>query len=226
MSIIQMHWYEPVTVTPRTPWANTVLYFPLTSDAVDIVNNISLTSSGTTNYTTVWWVTSANFTRDNCLYNANVSWLPQWDVAKTISLWAYITAWFVWWAWIVLYGTDAAWKVFWLSWYSNSNDIILTKWWSVSSEYTPTRNVWSNYIFTYSPENKRVLYVNGTAVVTWSETAPTEWTKFYIGANIDSELARLGYKWNLSNVILENKERTAQEVSDYYNQTKWDYWVS
>jgi hypothetical protein len=45
---------------------------------------------------------------------------------------------------------------------------------------------------------------------------------------------RLGYAatgerklyWQLSNVIFEDKARTSQEVSDYYDQTKWDYWIS
>lgn len=31
-----------------------------------------------------------------------------------------------------------------------------------------------------------------------------------------------GYIWE---VILEDKVRTAQEITNYYNQTKWDYWL-
>ena len=71
------------------PWANTLLYFPLENNAIDIVNNVSLTSSWTTNYTTVWGVQSAEFTKSNWLSNNNVSVIPQWDVAKTLSVWLY-----------------------------------------------------------------------------------------------------------------------------------------
>ena len=34
------------------------------------------------------------------------------------------------------------------------------------------------------------------------------------------------FKWLISEVIIENKVRTAQEIADYYNQTKSLYWIN
>jgi hypothetical protein len=31
--------------------------------------------------------------------------------------------------------------------------------------------------------------------------------------------------WYMSDFIIENKVRTTQEISDYYNQTKTNYWL-
>ena len=42
----------------------------------------------------------------------------------------------------------------------------------------------------------------------------TEWWYYY------------NFPWKFSNLIIEDKERTAQEVADYYNQTKGDYGIS
>jgi hypothetical protein len=34
------------------------------------------------------------------------------------------------------------------------------------------------------------------------------------------------FQWNLSNCILEDRVWTAEEISDYYNSTKANYWIS
>lgn len=209
-----------------TPWANTILYFPLENDAIDVANNVSLTSSWTTNYTTVGWVKSAEFTKSNWLYNNSVAILPQWDVAKTLSMWIYMKGKNAGRYWPVMFWTDAQWQTFWIAWYINTDNICLTRWWSTSSVYTPAQNTWINLICTYSPSNKRNLYVNwnSTPIITWNTTAPTEWNLLCIGSSIGMWASEQFY-WNLSNVIIENKERTTQEVSDYYNLTKWNYWL-
>lgn len=209
------------------PWANTLLYFPLENDAIDVVNSVSLTSSWTTNYTTVGWVKSAEFTKLNWLYNNNVAVLPQWDVAKTISMWTYIKGKNIGRYWFVMFWTNSSWATFWISWKENTDNICLSRWWSISSEYTPSQNTWINLVCTYDTTNKWRLYSNGnqTPVITWNTTAPTQWTSIYVWASIWNTETRQTMYWNLSNVIIENKVRTAQEVEDYYNQTKWNYWL-
>jgi hypothetical protein len=208
------------------PWVNTLLYFPLVSDAVDTVNNVTLTSYWTTNYTEVWWVTSAEFTKSNYLYNDSVNVIPQWDVAKTFSVWAYIK-WHnsSWTAMLSVWGAGA-WETFWLWQYENNNDIVMSRSYSTSNRYTPTLNTWINFVMTYD-NSIWTLYVNWQSQVTWNTTAPTSWNSFRISQHIWQTGALIyTFYWNLSNVILEDKERTAQEVSDYYDLTKWNYWIS
>lgn len=207
----------------RQPWANTIAYFPLKTDAVDVANNITLTSSGTTNYTTVWWVQSAEFTKSNWLYNDNVATVPQWGVAKTWNFWMYIK-----WSstnrgWVAqMWWWSAAWDVFWIWCYTWTSNLVMTRNYSTSSTYTPTLNTWSNVAVTYYNSSWK-MYVNGTLQVTWSETAPTNWNKLYLWQNVWSSSTNNTYYWNLSRVIIENKEWTAQDVLNYFNETKWDY---
>ncbi len=206
------------------PWANTLLYFPLENDAIDVVNNVSLTSSWTTNYTTVGGVTSAEFTQSNYLYNNSVNIIPQWDVAKTFSVWAYIKWHNTSWGAILAIWGSGAWETFWLWQYENDNDIIMSRSYSTSNRYTPTLNTWINFVMTYD-NSVWTLYVNWQSQVTWNTTAPTSWNSFYISQHIWQTPTYYTFYWNLSNVILEDKERTAQEVSDYYNSTKSNYWL-
>jgi hypothetical protein len=40
-----------------------------------------------------------------------------------------------------------------------------------------------------------------------------------------SPLTNFTRQGKMSELILESKDRTAQEISDYYNQTKGNYWL-
>lgn len=207
-----------------TPWSNTIAYFPLKDDAVDIKNNISLTSNGTTNYTNVWWVKSAEFTKSNWLYNNNVSYVPQWDVAKTFSLWLY-TKWSnQGWQGIATIWNIWAWNIFWLWNYNWTANIIMTRYWSTSNAYTTTLNTWTHIVVTYNNSTWK-MYANWNLVVTWNTTAPTNWYNLYIWQNVGDTWALSTYYWNISNVILELWEWTAQEVANYYNTFKSNYWL-
>jgi len=210
----------------RVPWSNTVAYFPLKEDAVDIKNNISLTSYGTTNYTTVWWVNSAEFTKSNWLYRTDVAWLPQWDVAKTLSIWIYPKWTKSFWTWIAQFwiNSEQAWSICWFGFSPNTCDLLMTRGYSTSNTYTLTQNQWSNAVITYS-NSVWTLYVNWIAQVTWNTTSPSWWTKIYVWSNIDGTNNTTTFYGNLSSFIIEDKSRTAQEVSDYYNSTKANYWL-
>lgn len=208
------------------PWENTIAYFPLNSNSTDVVHNISLTSNWTTNYTTVGWVKSAEFTKSNWLYNNNFSYVPQWDLDKTLSYRMYIKGGNtrrqgiaqIWW--------NSNWAVFWTGCYTWTSNIIMTRYWSTSSTYTPTLNTRTNIVVTYSNSTWK-MYVNWVLQVTWSNTtAPTSWYWLYLGQNILSSNTWDLYYWNLSNVIFEQREWTSDQITWYYNQTKSLYWIS
>jgi hypothetical protein len=207
------------------PWSNTIAYFPLESDSTDIIHNVSLTSYWTTNYTTVWWVKSAEFTKSNWLYNSNFSYVPQWDISKTLSFWMYIKWGNGWWQGIAQIWENSAWKLFWVWCYNWTSLIIMTRYGSTSWTYTPTLNTRTNMVATYSNSTWK-LYANWVLQVTWSNTtAPTSWYNLYIWQNIWDTSTLLTYYWNLSKVIFESIPRTATQVSEYYNQTKSNYWL-
>ena len=205
------------------PSANTLLYFPLINNAVDSVNGVNLTSYWTTNYTTIWWIKSAEFTKSNWLYNTSVNIIPQWNVEKTFSVWAYIKWWNSWWQWFVQCWSSWTWNVFWLWLYTGKYTVVMTRYWSTSNEYTPTLNKWTNFIVTYKNSVWK-LYVDWELKITWNTTAPTNWYNLYIGQNVEDSKTTWTFYWNISNVILENKEWTLADAQSYYNKTKSQYW--
>ena len=221
------------SVTPAQgwwqPWANTVAYYPL--DSINTVNDLSwnnynLTGDGAYNFWTNWWV--------NCCYISNgsfkVSISSIWDNWwQTVSIWYYEVSaptydnWVIAWFWkdsqAVINGLyRAKWRpdsknwIVWLNWVN-----------SVASTAVYNTNLWqwNYYCYTYYNWTGK-LYVNWALVssLLGSSTSRNLITISRYGGDPRS------INWYISNAIFENKARTAQEISDYYDQTKSLYWIS
>lgn len=204
------------------PWANTVLYCPFTSNLTDQIswNNLS----GTVTYGTIWWSTI------NCALNSSaITWtwanLPQSTSARTMSMWVYYDSSDQWEAWIMSYwigGTNnqifAVVAYFW--------EYMLSQWWSNSwFHWTITPWAWYQITMTYNTNNEWKLYANGTLVYTWNYTIGTVGNNIALWDLVWNPWNQKLY-WGFSNLIIENVERTAQEVLDYYDQTKSLYGIS
>ena len=72
----------------------------------------------------------------------------------------------------------------------------------------------------------RTMYMNWTQVSTWSSTITFISTVLCIGGGSWTSSVDNFFNGYMSDVIIENKVRTAQEISDYYNATKSNYWIS
>lgn len=225
------------SVTPSPwwqPWVNTYVYYPLDWDLKDYSwNNRDLSWSWIT-YETLWdiqvWVfnnVSATYTND---------WLNWWSEytysvftqTDTVPTW-YPVAWFP-------YHT----AVLSISNQWNINDygrvVWFGLWWALSEEYyngmmnvaswgTVSTNTWYHLVSTRDGSSLKT-YLNW--VLVW--TASLRWIGSHSNATLNVAFQRntsdsVKYGWKISKVILENKARTAQEISKYYNQTKSDYWL-
>ena len=176
-------------------------------------------------------------------YDASMEWTPTYD-----NLWITLASpltWFITWmtemSWVTQQGTLNIWtKItsFWAHQFVNMwNSSVdhgsilicsITNWriqlgdqWSVSGWYFSSQlNTRYNLIATYTPWSMK-LYVNGntTPAITWNVTLSGS-------ANWKSSIWWFGsWSFILSEAILESKEWTPQEVSNYFNQTKGDYWI-
>lgn len=191
------------------PWANTIAYYPLKIDA----NDYSWNGNHITNY---------NFTFDNDWY-ANFNWNQKWSVPnitwyKTISLWCNATSFnfmvFSWWSDYQYYPQIQSTRTSQWNWSSSGN---------YDANFWKTLNTWERHLFTLSQDWWYVnLYLDWELYDTRSLSAFNRAIK-----NIWRWEYRNRYymNWKLSNVIIENKARTAQEIRDYYNQTKSNYWL-
>ena len=220
------------------PWANTVAYYPLTSSTT--VNDMkwSGTAQNLTNSNVSFWV---QFGVD-CAYiswNAdsshsvtkylywNITWLPTWSSARTYSFWIYNDNASV---------PSVADDMYIFQWQASTNKMVFVNWWWVdSSSGLMISQRWSSWNFWASIRQQRChnvitydgtkfeWYVNWVSRWTWTKTINTGSNKFSIFGASENP-AWNGFNWWMSELILEDKVRTAQEVLDYYNLTKSNYW--
>lgn len=216
----------------RQPWPNTVLYFPLTSDAVDTIAWVSLSNWWwTVSYVNPSWlnISCAYFSSAWYLYkNTATSQLPTWASVRTISGWAYFESGSR--SWIANYWSWANNQMCSLNVYESgiSYGWRFTQRGSWSTRWsTQPLNTWTNVVLTYDWSNI-VWYLNWVQDNSWTYTINTSNSNLYLWVDMSSNMG--GVSWwlqgYLSQVIIEDKCWTAQEVEDYYNLTKWDYWIS
>lgn len=214
-------WTTKVRPTWWQPWANTIAYYPLTSETTttDKKWNYNLTNSWNITFGINQWVNCASFNYNWNLTVSNFYNLSQWDY--TVSIRAYkLTQQWSWDRYVYCIGDRS------------------TRWWTSAIEYDNSRlrfamwyddidasvNPWNqrvNVLITYVKSSKtQAIYVNWeqkwTRTATYTHTLPD--LTLYIWW--PSTNLWTGY---LSNVIIENKTRTSQEIADYYNLTKWNY---
>lgn len=197
---------RPTTSPWWQPWANTIAYYPLTSDMNDYSgNNRNLTVES-------WTITYNSSTNMAELAGQIIYSQPLLPTSSdyTVWFWCYPSSWnnigdkVSWWPqW---YLCDFAWEYKW--WLK-----IGSTWYRL---WGTTEISWPCHLMVTRSGSTFTLYVNwqpdSTLTNSWAiQTANT----FYISW-FDN------WVWW---VILEDIAWDAQKVSDYYNMTKWDYWL-
>ena len=199
------------------PWENTVAYYPLTSSTT--VNDISGNNRNlTNNWSVVFWT----YKWVNCAYT---NWTNQYlsqsfsfsGSACSISIWVYFIKWtapnydpiYYWNLWI------------WINWTGN---IINVSPWLPSSIALTSDSRWDNFIITYDGAWNLKFYRNWELIISGTWKSPTIWSNLRIWTNVSTGTDY--WKGWLSEVIIENRAWTAEQVAWYYNQTKSQYWIS
>lgn len=211
-----------------TPWANTTLYLPLNWDITDPYNQVTYNWVWTSSFAT--WSTgvqAANFTWSNAIaLGTSTDFI--WNTWECTTLFWFTTT---------SPSTEQRcslnlnWEYFMINRITGGklNGHALT----TSNEYSVswTTSIVANtkYLATITrKENwKMCVYLNWNLEwetnIRWTfKSLPYQFWQ-HIGA------WRLGnsefWRWMIKDFIIENRERTAQEISDYYNQTKSNYWI-
>lgn len=222
-----------VRPTWRQPWVNTVAYRPLNSTTT--VND----KSGNGYNLTQTWGSFGTYNGVNCFYNGwsttgyfeLTSWanIPTGNTDRTILLWAYPTGYSSSYARCFFrYGTSSTGKWVELD-ISSSGKYRALSGTTVITWGTFSTSAWSLLTFT-TTWNTFSLYANG--VLQGSNSAGTIDTAA-ISSSYPLRLMRLNTSTSnsyqvrgyISEVIIENKTRTADEIAAYYNQTKSNYWL-
>lgn len=218
------------------PWANTVAYYPL--DSTNTTNDMkgswtayNLTNNWSVTFWTYNWVSCAYFNWWTWKYLTNAS-LSFWAYPQqTVSIWFYTTStdttkyqviyniWTVSQNWLLgsWYKHNTLWISLssWHSSYEVSQNINLSWWWHLLTNVTnwSVSKQYIDWVFVQTFNNSlsqtqtRICFGN---TIYWSNTAP----------DVNQ------FSWYLSKCIVEDICWSAQEILDYYNQTKSIYWLS
>ena len=196
---IVCEWSTPPS--PWQPWVNTVAYYPLSANTNDQLNTYNLTNSWIT-FGTLGWVTCANFDGTS---SASGNFYSYWTWDLTASVWGYPTS-----------NSQGVWWAIYVNYLIMNSKNGYVEW---TSAPTPL-NTWTNIVFTIT-WGKLKIYSNGTLYLDTSFSNNLPWDLSLWVSNNTTYL-----NWGLSELIFESVARTAQEVSDYFNQTKANYWIS
>lgn len=197
------------------PWPNTIAYYPLEKNFNDYSWNwYNLTVSNAT-ITNLNWVSCGLYSNGRA-YNAT----PTVWSTRTLVAWFYNQT-----SWILVW-TGATQSWYYAIMMSNNWDKI-----QISDFYTTgyssssiSSNSWHLWVAIADWANM-YIYVDWVLANSWthSNTLSSTWVSAW-GKPFTNQYTDY-FSWYLSNVILENKARTAQEISNYYNQTKSKYWL-
>lgn len=156
-------------------------------------------------------------------WNWNSSTKQNWIVTKSYNTQSYYSD-------IYYYISTHSNDKYLMAWFGSWNSYAVypaSRWdgtWVVHWPVTDT-NVWYNVILTNDVDTKMVyinwqLFSTSTIASTTTTTSIDTRIWWFVPRN-DSWY----FNWNISNVIFENKTWTATEVSNYYNNTKSNYWL-
>lgn len=214
--------YEP---KPRQPWANTLLYMPLDWNTTDYSwNSNNWTWTGTSQYNNIlsWWTTKCAYFNSGSAINLTsevISWNPTYSCScwiKTSSSWQWCLHHF----WRDSYGERAKLLMFYAGNQRPLQDAYMIDIYVWDATTSSLWNTWIYVVYTYTWWVHK-CYINGTLYGTGSWNLNiTSWYRKSIWSTDTNH-----YWYSLSNIIIENKVRTAQEISDYYNLTKSNYWL-
>ena len=213
-------YWTPTSIIPHntwTPWANTYAYYPLTSDANDIVNNRNMTAYSGITYSSDWAL----------LPNSNAStWLLEPFNVTSSGTWTFSFRWKAlgaspWWYDGRLIDCFLDWSNRIFSMWSSNSQIISVAGTSVT--VTENVDVWYHHVVTISNWAVNVyLDGNQTPILTKNVTTGLTSTFFRRWQEYNNNFPRQFYG-NLKDVIIESVAWSAQDVSDYYDIMKWEY---
>ena len=215
------------------PSANTIAYYKFETDVNDYSwNNRNLTNSWVTFSDWYWIFSTSNNSSSQWPYASYSSWLTWY---KTISCWFYKTYDVNW----MLAVWNSSWNI--SGWYfqlrtqnPNGFSVSWSWWWSfntdvTNSSYTVQKNKWHLVTFTQN-------VANNSWASSWTLKIYLDWVYYWTNAHyFNRPIYRIwswkdssyyyNFPWKLSNLIIESKEWSASEISDYYNKTKSKYWL-
>jgi hypothetical protein len=227
MTILNMVYYTAGWWGGWQPWANTLVYYNISDyDTNSTIYDRSINHNDVT-WTITYWT-------DATAWKVFTAGRPSRSIINfgnefTFISWAYYTATtgciFSNWAWSSSFASNAF-----FAWWNSTSKIWGLAWWNttwpdkiVLSQTNIPTNQWVMYAYTRDSSWNLKIYLNGaldnTTTIATNPTYPS-WTTFMLWwwwgwwNNMSGKIKTL---------IWENRTRTADEITTYYNSTKSAY---
>lgn len=195
------------------PWANTIAYFPFIDDVLDHSGN--------------WVVLSWSWTKSTIWYTFNTSvWFTNNSI-KFISTWLYVNS--IWSGWWNTYDVLPAscmgyawWNIYHVTPTLNDQIVVFVDssysvWWTIQ---WPSKQAWHHLCVGYD-------WTKTIVAIDWNVQTLYNWAPYNFGNSFYINHSRTTWdSTTFSETIIESECWTAQEIADYYDQTKSIYWIS
>ena len=205
-----MVWDKQVRPYKWSPWSNTIAYYPFSSNATDATWQTTLSNSWTQD-----WLGRIFSTTSTLTYSWTIQYINAW-----VKVNSYPTSWSPRqfgiinniWTWYYLYHDTATYinkKIF--VWSDSSFNV----WGTV--QFQPTVWTWHN-ISRWYDWTKTICSIDGVTQTLYNG----KWYNFWSTFNIT------GSSWvdmTISKLIVEKVWWDSTKITNYYNSTKWDYWL-
>lgn len=202
------------------PCENTIAYFPFKEDALDKVGSRSLTIN---DCAVSNWVMNINSQASYMLLSSTI-----WGSQITGSVWYYYWALSTWWWWNTLFAknwwtyhhilmpaTTNNWTVWNIGFYSS--------WWYPSSKVLELWK-WYHIVFVKNWTNEKI-YVNAELVLDSNSSFDNNSQPLWIISSYNTSGWNQWAQWKMSELFFEDKLWNINEITDYYNLTKSNYWL-
>ncbi len=188
------------------PWANTIAYFPLKTDQLDVTGNYTLSATGTQQTVGYQFNTACGFSYETAV------------AEKYFSYWVNVSS-----STRCALGINNYWA-FRLNWRNNATTyerfVFKNSGGSFYESSDLNLSYGTRYHIAYSIDwsGNYNGFINGSSVYSGTQSFA-----LFTVSNIINNTT-----WNiiLSDIIIESEPRTATQVSDYFNNTKSNYWIS
>ena len=203
------------------PWPNTVAYYKFESNLNDSSGNNRNLSWGTFTYWTLQ--TGARYIQTSSgQYTNNYTSMPFNTNSYTINIRACADATTTSWTLVDLHTNKSNFPRFATA---STNKFTFT---TNPTNITTTINAWHNYVCVCK-NGTAYCYIDGVQQTTKglnSHNANLNYFRLNTVGYADASLSNFTRKGKMSELILESKDRTNDEIIQYYNHTKANYWIN
>ncbi len=243
-AIQTFHWKRPYE---WKPWANTLLYYDFENDSWTTVTNKG-TWWSTMNWTASWitfeTLSSWKKVAQNTSSSRNNWIMSNWTqtVPSSVTQWCWIKSssstssrsWVFgfWWnggSYLLDCNANGAWTQF--IWYKALPSPEAWVFFALNSTSSTDGN-WHLVTWTYDSVNGNKFYIDAQEKTMtrnqWSTSSdPTVLQAMNIRIMQSNSTGNdWSFVWQCWCYWLEDKSWTSEDITNYYNQTKWDYWIS